>query len=248
MKTHILQLIPVVLIISVIVISLPAVTLTDNFNDGLDGNWEVFNFSANNAPWTIQSEQGQLRIAKSSDTDSSLNVYGLVQSLFSLDGDLSVSVDFNLFNFPLANKGGWNEAVLRLVGSNNQDMFSVLRFSNVNQQYIESFSCLSPYVFGEMTDTTFQGKFGIIRSGQTVSSWLDRGYGRMTIGSLDSPELLGSVKIQIYAAQIPQIGIRPSTSLDVRFDNFTATADSIIMPEPMTFLVLGMGGLLIRKR
>ena len=75
-----------------------------------------------------------------------------------------------------------------------------------------------------------------------MSALIDSGSGPVLLGSLASPELLGPMKVQILAVQMPYLGIRPTTALDVRFDNFTADAETIV-PEPPTLAVLGVGAL-----
>ena len=99
-----------------------AATLVETFDAGISlQNWSVHRIDAAGSPWTVQApdDRGGLRIAKAADSDAAMgasDVYGLIESRFVLHGDLSVQIDFDLLTFPLADAGGWNEAVVRLIG------------------------------------------------------------------------------------------------------------------------------------
>ena len=231
-----------------------AVTLVEDFNNGVSlERWNMLHFDAADAPWSMLApdQDGRLRILKSPDSDvNNLNVYAIIDSKFILDGDLSASIDFNLVDFPLSDRGGWNEAVIRLVGFNNNNHFQCLRFTDTAKDYAEGFSNQFPYVLGTTEDATSNGRLIVTRQGETLSALIDRGSGPVLLGSMDSPELLGPVKVQIFAAQIPHNELRPTTSLDVRFDNLVVEADSIIIPEPgtITLLLCGLASLALLRR
>ena len=231
--------------------------LQEDFNGGIPpGRWNVINIGAAGAPWSVYApdEAGRLRISKAADDDSSTaatNLSGGITSSFYLDGNLSVFVDFQLLDFPLADGEGWNEAAIRLTGHNSGVAFYSLRFASNTSQRAEGFSSLPPYVLGFVEDNTTAGRLGITREGSTMKAWIDRGSGPVLLGSLTSPDLLGPMDVAIYAAQAVNYDVspaaRPHTALDVRFDNVDITADSII-PEPATLSLLVLGGLAMLRR
>jgi len=232
-----------------------AATLVETFDAGISlQNWSVHRIDAAGSPWTVQApdDRGGLRIAKAADSDAAMgasDVYGLIESRFVLHGDLSVQIDFDLLTFPLADAGGWNEAVVRLIGAETWTDFASLRFAGTAGQYAEGFSNrVWPYVTGEVVDSTSTGRLRVTRAGETMSAWIDRGGGPERLGSLTSSTFLEPMKVQIYVVQTPQSQVRPHTALDVRFDNFLATADAIV-PEPASAVLVLLGGLaLLRGR
>jgi hypothetical protein len=221
-----------------------AATLSDNFNGGLSpALWDVGHFDAAGVPWTIEAPDanGQLRMFKQSDLDmSNLNVYAIIDSRFVFDGDFLASVGFNLVNFPLTDNIGWNEAMLRVYGTTNGNNVSSLRLTDNASSYTEGFANLSPYVLGELMTAPLNGRLLVSRVGENLSAFIDSGSGPVLLGSISSPELLGPMKVQLCAAQIPYSNTRPTTALDVRFDDFVVTADTIV-PEPSTLILLDMG-------
>ena len=123
--------------------------------------------------------------------------------------------------------------------------FEILRFSSDNNQLIE---CYAGHPIGAKVDGTIVGTLGISREGDTISGWIDRGSGPVLIGSESSANFLGPKKVRIWANQQKQRAFeeRPSTALDVSFDNFVATAD-IITPEPATLILLTLGSILTTR-
>jgi hypothetical protein len=248
---------------------LPAATLTDNFDSGLSSaNWGTFQTDAAGAPWTVAAliSQGTLIISKPSDTDFGTDYVNLtagVSSTFQLSGDFSIFVDFQLPTFPSAETSynGWNWSSLKVTDSTSTDFRAINSFEinrgagafinsgAVETQGVQGYSQGATWInINPTMDSTTQGKYGIIRHGSTYSAWLDRGNGSVLLGSIDRPEFTGSVYIQLFAGQITAYG-RPHTTLDTRFDNLTITADSIIgIPEPCSLVLLGLGGLLLRRR
>ena len=151
-----------------------AITLRDDFDGGISlANWDMGHFDATGAPWEVMAPDGngRLRMSKSSDLDvNNLYVRATIDSTFIIDGDLSVSIDFNLVDFPLTGTAGWNEAVLELVGINSGNTFSCLRFTNPVEHLAEGFSSLPPKVLGRTADATLDGRLIVTRHGQEMSA------------------------------------------------------------------------------
>lgn len=222
-------------------------TLIEDFNAGiLPERWTVSQTPAVGAPWIIEAPASTdgIRISKPADADFATTWPNVsIQSQFTLDGDLSVWVDFDLHSFPLSDIGGWNEIGLMVSG------FSVLRFSTTYGQFVEGYSYTTGLPFGEANDNTTTGKLGVSRQGTTMGAWIDRGSGPVLIGSLTDSAFAGPTTMLLFVSQAPG-GTRPHTALDVRFDNVSITADSIV-PEPTTLSLLMLGGLAftrIRRR
>jgi hypothetical protein len=223
---------------------------TDDFNSGIDsGLWNIFQAGASDAPWNIQAPdtEGAVRVFKSADSDSSTGLNELdcgIQSKFTINGNFTISVDFELLDFPFAESAGWNEFFIRAVSVNSGDYFETLRGAGAdNWSFAEGFSNLEPQLIGTVADSTMTGTLGITRNGSTMTAWIDRGSGPDILGSLTSDSFLGPMTVEIYAAQVPDsLDGRPHTALDVRFDNFT------FIPEPTTLLLLGLGMVMLRKK
>ena len=230
-------------------VSVNAFTLTDNFDDGIKNSiWYIERYDAPDSPWTILApdESNKLKISKPSDDGTSISAV-VFNFRFILDGDFTVWVDFDLIDFPLANNGGWNHIglVARIVdenGINDVTYFACALHTDFSEQISFGYANIPPpEYFGGSVDTTMHGKLGISRQDSTMSAWIDRGDGPFLIGALTYPELIKPVKILFSVNQQENISNeRPSTSLDVRFDNFSATAETIrpLIPEPYTLLLL----------
>lgn len=225
--------------------------LLDGFDTGLDpSRWNTVAYtSAALTPWGIGSpdSDGRLRIAKLSDSDQ--NTIGLeagIVSQFTLVGNFTVSVDFHLTAFNSAPPSGWNECELRVLSTNYVDYYAVLRMNSGAAE-------LSNGALGNTVNSlsgVTSGTFRIERTGSTLTSWLDYGENSLFIGSNTSSEWLSPMSVYICDAQYNNgPSQRPHDAIDVRFDNFAATADRIV-PEPAALSLLALGGLasLRRKR
>jgi hypothetical protein len=249
--------------LSVCVISIPvkAVNFNEDFSGGIQPDrWDIIHNDAAGAPWTVTAPDslGGLQISKTADSDSLQALcYAGIASRFQLIGDFSVSVAFNLVDFPVTNNGGLNEVPLRVAFSAPYPMFDVSTYpmfevyreahlADLNPQGVTGWITYSPasyYGFGYSHDPTTQGTFRITRSGETLSAWIDRGAGYILLGSETSAMLTGPADVQLLASQWPiDVGPpgRPSTSLDVRYDNLSIVAETIV-PEPSTLVILGIG-------
>lgn len=225
-----------------------AIIITDNFDSGInDSFWDIECYNANSAPWAIiaPDESNRLRISKSSDDGTSLSAVSF-QFRFTIIGDFSVWINYDLVDFPLSNNGGWNHVglVARIIDEDEDytgTYFGAALDTDDSVKRSFGYANIPPAeYFGSSIDTTISGKLGISREGNTMSAWIDRGYGPVLIGALTYPELNGPTKVLFSVNQQENILLeRPTTSLDLRFDNFYLTADTII-PEPSTFLLLSI--------
>ena len=232
-----------------------AIIRVEDFSEGISAaQWEIVREDAAGAPWTITApdSDGRLRISKLADTDSltaSMHRRAWIRSRFYLIGDFSVFTDFELIEFPGTNTDGWNEALLRLGTTTNAPIeyaFMTLRFSSQGDaQYSEGFSTEpTAHPIGMNADSTVIGRLGVTRQGQTLSAWIDRGVGPVLLGSATSANFEAPMNVQLMAAQMaagsPQV--RPSTAIDVRFDNVVMEAEGIV-PEPSTVILFSIGAL-----
>ena len=230
-----------------------AVTFNEDFSGGIQPDrWDILHNDAAGAPWTVTAPDsfGGLQLSKTADSDPlTIHSYcnGGIGSRFQLIGDFSVSVAFNLVDFPPTNSSGWNEAQLCLWWDSStpatfpgNDFFEVLRAADVSEGWSTQ---PPPYnQIGVNYDPITQGSFRITRSGTTLSAWIDRGAGFVLLGSETSTSFSGPANIEILADQVPDSISRPSTSLDVRFSELSVTAESIV-PEPPSLILLGAGAI-----
>jgi hypothetical protein len=226
-----------------------AATFNDDFSGGIRPEfWDIVHDDATDAPWVIAAPDsfGGLQVSKAADSDPLCRrPSGGITSRFQFIGDFSASVSFNLVTLPLSNNEGWNEPIMNVGFSTPGTIFEVLRFAGTSQ-WAEVWETLptSQKSLGAVYDDTVQGSFSLTRRGATLSAWIDRGSGPVLVASDTSSLFLGPAYIELLARQQSNANnSRPSNAIDVRYDNLSVTAEAII-PEPSTFVLLGMGVIL----
>ena len=224
--------------------------LTFDFNSGYGPNFSVRN---DGGLWTVGSDGSALRISKPAD-DGSFNgqgqIWGGIKSIFSLEGDFSVTVDFTLHDFPFP--GGefalakLNESVLG-VFPDNGGVFEVLRFrQGTAMDLIEAFVAPPGIALGWPDSSLTTGQYRITRSESTYSGWyaIAGSTEFVSLGSYGGS--LEPVHVQLFGVEGMNGGYRSTTSFDIGFDNLVIQADRIngTVPEPSTFaMFMGLGGM-----
>lgn len=217
----------------------------EDFEDDISSDmWKIIiQNEATTAPWNITTHNGYLSISKTADNDittAQQHLMGGIESLFLLDGDFSITVDFHLSDFPLSTPSGWNEANFYMACPLNEISFQILRFTTPSDQRLEGYYAISSGSWGidPMVDNTMDGKFRIIREGSTMWAWIDRGDGFSLLGSRTSSDFLRPMSVSLCVSQVkPKSGYRPNTSIEVHYDNLDVIAETIIMPRALTLLI-----------
>jgi len=209
-----------------------AATLTFDFDSGPGQEFSVRN---DGGLYAIDLDGPDLRIAKPAD-DATVNptspVSGGVQSEFLIDGDFAVTVDFTLHSLPLAGSQKLNESVLRVL-ADDDTAFWILRFTLGNGNRIETFADFgvgNSRIPAMHHSSLMSGRYRLSRSGATIAGYYAES------GSSDFTSLGGHngftepMRIELLASQLPnQLDYpRPTTPLDISFDNLFLEAEAII--------------------
>jgi hypothetical protein len=211
-----------------------------DFNQGPGPNFDLINPSG---LFSIEGDGPSLRITKGSDVGSvspTNQVMAGAASLFSLNGDFSVTVDFtlNVFPFPSANQQ-INSSLLAVSDDGNM-LAEVLRFRLNGRDRAELFASV-PFQDLPINTSATTGRYRLVRQGTTVTAFFAEGNGAF-IPLADAFGVTGPVQVHLLAAQTPNVvgGARPTTALDVEFDNLVIEADEITglvaVPEPVSGL------------
>ena len=178
-----------------------AAVLFDGFDAGLDPQrWQTVHVDAAGAPWTISApdSQGRLQISKPADSDATTPfVEGDVLSRFTLAGNFTVSIDYNLLSFPVP-QSGFTFSIFSV--NLPHGYFNVVRLNGAN-----GVSCV---LDGQVDlgnygpDTSTVGTYKIQRQGDTISGYINHGSGFVLLGQWTDPELSEPVSnVYINAAE-----------------------------------------------
>lgn len=198
------------------------------------GNFSVFN---DGDLFQVTLSDGSVGISKPAD-NGSFNSAGFVtagiRSAFSLIGDFSVTVRFELIDFPHpVGTQQLNESLLAVV-SDSGALYEVLRFNQSGgRSRVEAFT--NPFVplpaFNSSLDS---GVYNISRTGSTISGWISPSDGSTLTFLGSASGFTDPMHVQLFAAQGANSGDRSTTSLGIGFSQLTVQADQIngIVPEP----------------
>jgi hypothetical protein len=212
--------------------------ITFDFDQGPGPSFDLVNSSG---LFFIDGDGPALRIVKNSDDGSvsptELVIAGAI-SHFKLNGDFTVTVDFALaeFPFPPANQQ-INSSLLAVVANGNM-LAEVLRFRLNGRDRAELFASV-PFQDLPINTSALTGRYRLVRQGTTVTAFFADGNGAF-IPLADAFGVTGPIRIQLFAAQTPNVvgGARPTTALDVEFDNLIVEAEQItglvVVPEPVS--------------
>jgi hypothetical protein len=254
----------VALVIGLVFVLTPladAQTMVFNFESGLGPNFDTWN---DGNLWTIDSSGGEVRISKPEDDLSVLpgGIRGGAVSKFILTGDFSVTVDYNLYNFPadLSHSETYPHIALRLdhndfIGTN--DNFAVIRFRQYTSQEIEAWHLPPGSIYGRQSapaDMLASGRMRLTRAGSAISSfYAPLGSEAFTLlGS--APGVSDPLHVRLLAGQWRTsvlVPTRANTAMDIAFDNLIVEGPvSGVVPEPGSLILLlsGLGVILLQIR
>jgi len=209
-------------------VSAHCASLDFDFESGPGPNFAIFNTGD---LWTVDTDGPDLRISKPAD-DGTVNptgfIAGGIQSHFTVTGDFTITVDFFLYDFPSVPLPRlFNESLLSLSFDGGQ-VFNVLRFEEFKGSFIEAFAAPPDTVLGATASTLSSGRYRISRTGSVVTGlFAPSGSSAFTpLGSVSGWS--DPVQVVLMGAQGSRNRDRPTTSLDIGFDNLTISADGIV--------------------
>jgi len=219
---------------------LQAATMTFDFNTGFG---PLFQTTSTDNLFTVDNAAGSVHIFKGIDNPAlrpnpNEFISGGVNSLFTLGGDFSATVDFSLATFAPAGGEKLNESVLSVASPTESAL--VLRFTHNVGQFVEGFKGVP---LGAASESATTGKYRLERTGSFLAGSYDDGGGFTTLFS-SIPIGTDPFGVTLLAVQGANIGERSGTALDISFDNLVVVADSIniaAVPEPSTYALMLAG-------
>lgn len=239
--------------------TLATTTLTDDFSNGISAtNWAVIGQNTG-IPWSVSGE-GQLKISKPADSGGpNRDTIAGIRSNFFLVGDFSISYNYSLPVWPHPGSG-YNLARIYFYGQDASGWGYTVGRHNLrgNSSVGDPWECTHFRAIqngintligtGDNYPDTANNSYLIGRQNGVISAFVNHGNGLISLGSVADPYNNKPISFELVAQQgVRPTGYRSFSALDVRYDNIVITADAIV-PEPCTLLMLGLGGVLIRKR
>lgn len=235
-----------------------AASMVETFDNGLSSTlWTTRQTYTHNGiatvyptgPWTVVAPdpQGRLQLYKPTDSDQSTANCAVeqdIKSKFTLDGDFSVSTDFDFEIFQNPDRGYDNVWFWVEMGPNTG--WRVTRFTPDLVQTAGGANG-NGNLNNVSGDSTMVGRFKITRIGNTMSGFIDRGSGFVCLGSSTDPGFAGPANVHFGVGKGSQEA-RTFDAMDIRFDNLNIMADTITIPEPLTLSLLGIGTLALLRR
>ena len=222
-----------ILILSVLMVYSPAATVMDNFNDGVIGSsWQVS--TANGG--SVNEINGCL---KQTTVNGVRGSQAYLKSNFGLQGNFDAMIDFSLIAF----SDYWSSACLTVSLDENNWMGIYISYSGDHRKHYETTYAVNGvenpagYVYTPPLDIN-QGRLRLSRSGSDITAYYWAGSDWNTLMTRTVSDELA--KFSFHAMNDGLQGSAPF--VEVHWDNFIA------IPEPCTLALLGLGGLLLRRR
>ncbi len=215
----------------------PNPPLIFTFDSGPGSDFSVVNAGG---LYAIDQDGPDLRISKPVDDGTILPTGytpGGIISNFAIEGDFTITVDFALHDFPQPPEPQhMNESILGVVAPGCRS-FWVLRVWEGSGDFVQVYSTVHsgrPEI-GEgvqLPSSDPAGYYRITRSGSRVSGYFAAAGEAFTeLFSVDDfPE---PVRVHLLARQGPNafLGTRPTTAIDISFDNLVVEAERIVRDQ-----------------
>ncbi|MCK4414969.1 MAG: right-handed parallel beta-helix repeat-containing protein [Candidatus Eisenbacteria sp.] len=212
-----------------------------------DGPGSLFDIQNTADLWTVDCDGPNLRISKPEDpliVNPNGFIMGGIRSRFRVDGDFSITVDYELSTFPRdpSNGSTMNESILAVEDGVPQ-VFEVLRFAHgSSDQRIEAYGPDAPIGAQDPPpEVLWTGRYRVSRVGETMTGAFAP-LGSEVFTSLGSAGGYGG-PVQVICIGAQGVGRvdreRANTALDIAFDNLII--DGLISYPPATYYVRADG-------